>query len=74
MKSVLEKMTSDGVLSDPAKLLKVLDAATKSLTTDSSLGSLSALTGLADDLKSQLAAVDQRTGLRADIGHTYSVA
>jgi LCP family protein required for cell wall assembly len=51
MKSVLDKMTSDGVLNDPAKLVKVLDAATKSLTTDPALGSLSALTSLADDLK-----------------------
>ena len=39
------------MLDDPAKLIKVLDAATKSLTTDPALGSLSALTSLADDLK-----------------------
>lgn len=51
LNAVLDKLSSDGVLSDPSKLFKVLDAATTSLTTDASLGSLSALTSLAGDLK-----------------------
>ena len=51
LSSALDTMTKDGVLDDPSKLYKVLDAATKALTTDPALGSLSALSALASDLK-----------------------
>jgi LCP family protein required for cell wall assembly len=51
LQSALDTMTSNGTLDDPAKLYKILDAATKALTTDPALGSLSALAHLADDVK-----------------------
>lgn len=51
LNAALDTLTSDGTLNDPAKLYKVLDAATKSLTTDPALGSLSALASFAMDVK-----------------------
>ena len=44
------KATSAGTLSDPTKLYALLNAATTSLTTDQSLGSLTALAGLAREV------------------------
>jgi LCP family protein required for cell wall assembly len=51
LNSALDTLTSNGTLDDPAKLYKVLDAATKALTTDPALGSLPALADFASDLK-----------------------
>ena len=51
LNSALDTLAADGTLADPAKLYKVLDAATKALTTDSALGSLPALADFASDLK-----------------------
>ncbi|MBW8805578.1 MAG: LCP family protein [Catenulisporales bacterium] len=51
LNSALDTLTSNGTLDDPAKLYKVLDAATKALTTDPGLGSLTALASFASDLK-----------------------
>ena len=51
LNSALTTMSSNGTLDDPTKLYKVLDAATKALTTDPALGSLSALADFASDLK-----------------------
>lgn len=47
----LDTITANGTLDDPAKLYKVLDAATKALTTDPALGSLPALADFASDVK-----------------------
>lgn len=46
------QVRADGLLSDPIKLYKVLDAATRSIQTDPGLGSLSDLYGLAQTLNS----------------------
>jgi len=51
LNSALDTLAANGTLDDPAKLYKVLDAATKALTTDSALGSLPALADFAWDLK-----------------------
>jgi LCP family protein required for cell wall assembly len=51
LNSALDTLTANGTLNDPAKLYKVLDAATKALTTDPALGSLPALADFASDLK-----------------------
>jgi LCP family protein required for cell wall assembly len=51
VQATLDTMTSDGTLADPSKLYKVLDAATKAITTDPPLASLSALMDLASDIK-----------------------
>lgn len=51
LNSALDTLTTNGTLDDPAKLYKVLDAATKALTTDPALGSLAALADFASDLK-----------------------
>ena len=51
LNSALDTLAADGTLDDPAKLYKVLDAATKALTTDPALGSLPALADFASDLK-----------------------
>ncbi len=51
LNSALNTLANNGTLDDPAKLYRVLDAATKALTTDPALGSLSALADLADDIK-----------------------
>jgi LCP family protein required for cell wall assembly len=49
--SLLQKASSDGVLSSPAALYDLADAATKSLTTDPALGSVSALLTFASSLR-----------------------
>ena len=49
--SALDTLAKNGALDDPAKLYKILDAATKALTTDAALGSLPALASFADDIK-----------------------
>ena len=51
LNSALDTLAANGTLDDPAKLYKVLDAATKALTTDPALGSLPALADFAWDLK-----------------------
>lgn len=51
LNSALDTLTANGTLDDPGKLYKVLDAATKALTTDPALGSLPALADFASDLK-----------------------
>ena len=51
MKSILSKVENMGLLSDPVKLLDIADTATSSLTTDSQLGSVTALVSLAQSLK-----------------------
>jgi LCP family protein required for cell wall assembly len=50
--ALFKKVQSNGVLLNPARLYPVLDAVTKSLTTDAGLGSLSALYGLASSMRS----------------------
>jgi LCP family protein required for cell wall assembly len=49
--SMANKVVSAGTLANPVRLYRVLDAATKSLTTDSDLASLKKLAGLAKSLK-----------------------
>jgi LCP family protein required for cell wall assembly len=49
--SMANKVVSAGTLANPVRLYKFLDAATKSLTTDSELASLNKLAGLAKSLK-----------------------
>jgi LCP family protein required for cell wall assembly len=49
--SMANKVVSAGTLANPVRLYKFLDAATKSLTTDSDLASISKLAGLAKSLK-----------------------
>jgi LCP family protein required for cell wall assembly len=51
LNAALDTLAANGTLDDPAKLYKVLDAATKALTTDAALGSLPALANFASDLK-----------------------
>ena len=51
LNDALDTITANGTLDDPAKLYKVLDAATKALTTDPALGSLPALADFASDVK-----------------------
>jgi LCP family protein required for cell wall assembly len=51
LNSALDTLANNGTLDDPAKLYKVLNAATKALTTDPALGSLPALADFASDLK-----------------------
>jgi LCP family protein required for cell wall assembly len=51
LSSVAQKATSSRLLLDPLALFKFLDAATKSITTDPGLGSLSRLSGLAKDVQ-----------------------
>jgi len=50
--SLIKKVMSAGTLSDPVTLYRLADAATKSLTTDPGLGSVQALLGLAESLRS----------------------
>ena len=50
--SLIKKVMSAGTLSDPVTLYLLADAATKSLTTDPGLGSVQALLGLAESLRS----------------------
>jgi LCP family protein required for cell wall assembly len=49
--SMVKKVRSTGLLLRPDRLLRFLDAATKSLTTDPELGSLNALRKLAQDVQ-----------------------
>jgi LCP family protein required for cell wall assembly len=49
--SMANKAVSAGTLANPVRLVKFLDAATKSLTTDTGLSSLNKLGGLAKSLK-----------------------
>lgn len=51
VKSILAQVKSIGLTSNPARLWSVGDKLTKSITTDSELGSVSALVGLADSLQ-----------------------
>jgi LCP family protein required for cell wall assembly len=50
--SLIKKVMSQGTLSDPVTLYRLADAATMSLTTDPGLGSVQALLGLAESLRS----------------------
>ncbi len=52
MSSVVEKARSSGTLLNPVKLVRFLDAATKSVTTDPQLASLNALRKLAEQVRS----------------------
>ena len=51
MKALLEQISSTDLLTSPAKLYKVADAVTASLTTDTGLNSLSELMSLGQSLK-----------------------
>ncbi|WP_083974770.1 LCP family protein [Kitasatospora mediocidica] len=51
VKSVMKQVGSVGLFTDPGKLWSVGDTLTKSITTDSALASVSALTGLGEELK-----------------------
>ncbi|UFR02823.1 LCP family protein [Streptomyces sp. Go40/10] len=51
VKALLGQLSDAGLLTDPAKLYKVADAATAGLTTDTGLDSLSELTSLGRSLK-----------------------
>ncbi|MEV3930187.1 MULTISPECIES: LCP family protein [unclassified Streptomyces] len=48
--SMIRQMKSDDTLTDPGKLYKLADAATKALTVDSGIGSIKKLTSLAREL------------------------
>ncbi|MFG2593766.1 LCP family protein [Streptomyces sp. NPDC048438] len=48
--SMIRQMKSDDTLTDPGKLFKLADAATKALTVDSGIGSIKKLTSLAQEL------------------------
>uniref|UniRef100_A0AAU3GZ39 LCP family protein n=1 Tax=Streptomyces sp. NBC_01401 TaxID=2903854 RepID=A0AAU3GZ39_9ACTN len=49
--SMIRRMKSDDTLTDPTKLFKLADSATKALTVDSGIGSIKKLTSLAQELK-----------------------
>ncbi|MEV7406036.1 LCP family protein [Streptomyces sp. NPDC091267] len=49
--SMIRQMKSDDTLTSPTKLFKLADAATKALTVDSAINSVSKLTSLAKELK-----------------------
>ncbi|MEV8568066.1 LCP family protein [Streptomyces sp. NPDC051322] len=51
LSSLIRKMTSSDMLTSPTKLYKLADAATKALTVDKQIGSISKLKALALDLK-----------------------
>jgi LCP family protein required for cell wall assembly len=51
MKSILAKVEGMGLLTDPVKLVDIADTATSALTTDSQLGSVTALVSLAQGMK-----------------------
>ncbi|MFC1412150.1 LCP family protein [Streptacidiphilus sp. N1-12] len=51
MKSILTKIQGMGLLTDPAKMIGIADTATSALTTDSQLGSVTALASLAQSMK-----------------------
>ncbi|GAA2659075.1 LCP family protein [Streptomyces lunalinharesii] len=50
IKALMKQVRSVGVLSNPAKLYNIADTATKAVTTDTDLNSVTALTGLAKEL------------------------
>ncbi|MEV0280967.1 LCP family protein [Streptomyces sp. NPDC050610] len=50
LSSMIRKMKSGGTLTNPSKLYDLADAATKSLTVDTGIGSVSKLTSVAKDL------------------------
>ncbi|MEW1657761.1 LCP family protein [Streptomyces sp. NPDC093707] len=50
LKALMKQVRSVGVLSDPTRLYDVADTATKAVTTDTDLDSVTALTGLAKEL------------------------
>lgn len=52
MKSILTQVEAIGLFGNPAKLLELGDAATKAITTDSELGSVTSLVSFANSLKS----------------------
>ena len=49
--SMLRQLTSAGTLTDPGRILSLADAATRALTVDDGLDSVTKLVGLADQLK-----------------------
>ncbi|PYC81562.1 transcriptional regulator [Streptomyces tateyamensis] len=51
VKSIVQQVGSAGLFTNPAKLYSVGDTLTRSITTDSALASVSALTSLAQELK-----------------------
>jgi LCP family protein required for cell wall assembly len=51
MSSLIQKITSQGVLENPIKLLQIADAATKALTVDPGLGSVAKLLSLGSSLR-----------------------
>jgi LCP family protein required for cell wall assembly len=51
IRALLEQVSASGLLTDPVRLYRVADAATRSLTTDTELDSLTALTRLAQSLQ-----------------------
>jgi LCP family protein required for cell wall assembly len=51
MKSILTQVENVGLLGNPAKLLELGDAATKAITTDSGLGSVTSLASFANTMK-----------------------
>jgi LCP family protein required for cell wall assembly len=51
MSSLIQKITGQGVLGNPVKLLQIADAATKALTVDPGLGSVAKLLSLGDSLR-----------------------
>lgn len=51
VRSIISQVESIGLLTNPAKLYSVGDTLTKAITTDSQLASVSALTGLGEELK-----------------------
>lgn len=51
VKSIISQVDSIGLLTNPVKLYSVGDTLTKAITTDSQLASVSALTGLGEELK-----------------------
>jgi LCP family protein required for cell wall assembly len=50
--SLIKKVMSEGTLTDPVTLYQIAEAATRSLTTDPALGSVQALIGLAESMRS----------------------
>ncbi|ANZ16266.1 LCP family protein [Streptomyces noursei] len=50
VKALMKQVRSVGLLSNPAKLYTIADTATKAVTTDTDLNSVTALTGLAKEL------------------------
>ncbi|MFJ8821729.1 LCP family protein [Streptomyces sp. NPDC102467] len=60
VKALIGKLSTDGLLTDPARLYKIADAATGSLTADTGLDSLTELSGLARSV-SELSADSLKT-------------